>query len=200
MPAREQYEKAVKESVEPNIFHHCLALEACMGGIYDYLAESGELGPNEPPREDWLLAGLVHDIDFSGEFKDSHPANTLQALKKHDLTIPKNIHDIVLAHAAGFPEIAHKQPENKAEWAILCADSLTGLISAVAIIIPSKKLADVKLPSILKRFHKEPKFASGTRREEVTQCELPRGLNIPVDDFIAICFDSMKSIAPSIDL
>lgn len=75
--------QAVAGQLEPNIVNHCLALEACMGGIYDYLQAQGQLGADEPPKEEWMLAGLLHDIDFAGEFKPDHPAKTREALAKY---------------------------------------------------------------------------------------------------------------------
>jgi len=194
---REKYLQAVKAQLEPNIFKHSLALEACMNGIYDYLQSQGQLGQNEPPKEDWLLAGLIHDIDFGGEFKEFHPGKTKEALAKYNLEISDTIHKIVLAHDA---RQTHIKKEWKAQWAIFCADSLTGLIIAVALIYPSKKLSDVKLSSVLKRFLKQPKFAAGTRREEVTMCSRPEGLNIPLEKFIEICLTSMQKIATEIGL
>ena len=62
---RQNYLDALKISLEPNIVSHSLALEACMGGIYDYLSQNNLLKPNELSREDWSLAGLIHDIDYA---------------------------------------------------------------------------------------------------------------------------------------
>lgn len=194
---RENFFEAVKSQLEQNIVNHSLALEACMGGIYDYLQSLGQLDDNELPKEDWLLAGLIHDIDFGGEFKEQHPHKTLEALDKYGLKISEELHKIILAHAASHTNI---QPKSKAQWAIFCADSLTGLITAVAYVYPSRKLADVKLSSVIKRFLKEPKFAAGTRREEVSMCSNPSGLNMPLDKFIEICLLSMQRIAPDIGL
>ena len=194
---RQKYLEAVKAQLEPNIFKHSLALEACMGAIYDYLLKSNQLTSNESTKEEWLLAGLLHDIDYSGEFKVDHPKRTLEVLAKYGLTISETVHNIIKAHA---PDLTGYQPKNKAEWAIFCADSLTGLIVAVALVYPSKKLADVKLSSVVKRFLKEPKFAAGTRREDVKKCELPQGLNIPLEKFIEICLEAMKGIAEEIGL
>jgi len=194
---RQKYLEAVKAQLEPNIFKHSLGLEACMGGIYDYLLKNNQLTKDEPKREDWLLAGLIHDIDYSGEFKADHPKKTLEVLAKYGLTISETVHNIVKAHA---PEKTGYYPKNKAQWALFCADSLTGLIVAVALVYPSKKLADVKLSSVVKRFLKEPKFAAGTRREDVKKCTLPEGLNIPLEKFIEICLEAMKGVASEIGL
>lgn len=194
---RQKYLQAIKKQLERNIFYHSLALEACMRGIYDYLAANNQLGPNEPPKDDWLLAGLVHDIDYSGEFKPDHPNKTKEALAKYGLEISESVHNIIKSHS---PDLTGRQPQTKADWAIFCADSLTGLIVATTLVYPSKKIADVKLSSVLKRFLKEPKFAAGTRREEVKLCTKPDGLNIPLEKFIEICFESMKSVASEIGL
>ena len=193
---RQPYLNAIKSSVETNIFYHSLALEACMNGIYDYLQQNNRLSPNNPPKDDWLLAGLIHDIDYGGEFKDQHPLKTKEALAKFGLEISYSVYQIVQSHDAR----QNLTYTNQAQWAILCAYSLTGLIVATALVYPTKKLAEVKSSSVVKRFHKEPRFAAGTRRDEVAKCELPDGLNIPVDKFIEICLFSMQKIALEINL
>lgn len=194
---RENIVKVLREHLELNILNHSLALEACMGGVYDYLEANGQLDSNEPTKEDWTIAGLLHDVDYSSEFKDEHPSKTKEALDKYGLEVSDTVMHIIKAHA---PELTDVNPETKADWAILCADSLTGFMVAVALILPSKKLEDVKLSSVLKRFRKEPKFAAGTRRDEVTMCEKSEGLNIPLEKFIEICLESMKKIADKIGL
>jgi uncharacterized protein len=194
---RQKFVEAVKAQLEPNIFSHSLALEACMGGIYDYLALQGQLGDSEPPREEWVLAGLIHDIDYAGEFKVDHPNKTKEALAKYGLEISGSVDHIVKAHGPSWSGVV---PVSKADWAIFCADSLTGLIVAVALIYPSKKLAEVKLSSVMKRFLKDPRFAAGTRRDEVAQCENAGGLNIPLEKFVEICLVAMQGIAAEIGL
>jgi predicted hydrolase (HD superfamily) len=192
-----QYFNAVQKQLEQNIFYHSLALEACMSGLYDYLKENNQLDSNEPPKEDWVLAGLIHDIDYVGDFKKDHPNKTKEALDKYNLELPESVDSIVKAHA---PSLTGVEPKSKAQWSIFCADSLTGLITAVALIYPSKKLADVKVSSVLKRFLKEPRFAAGTRRDEVKMCENKDGLNMPLERFIEVCLKSMQAIAPRIGL
>lgn len=193
----QKYREAVKTQLDEKIYTHSLALEACLGGLYDYFVENSLLNEAEPSKEDWLLAGLIHDIDYSGEYKETHPQNTKAVLAKYNLEITDTVHHIVLSHA---PELTGVKPVTKAEWSIFCADSLTGLIMAVAYVCPSRKLADVKVSSVLKRFLKEPKFAAGTRRDEVALCTNPDGLNLPLEKFIEICLTSMQAIAPDMGL
>lgn len=192
---RQKYLDAVKSNLETNIFYHSLALEACMLGLYDYLQSNNQLDGSEPTREEWGIAGLVHDIDYAGETKDQHPLKTLEVLKKYNLEISPIVDRIVKDHDA-----RQALPANKAGWAIRCADSLTGLITAVALVYPTKKLADVKVSSVLKRFLKEPKFAAGTRRDEVILCQDADKLAIPLEKFIEICLLAMQSIARDINL
>ena len=193
---RQLYYDAVKANLDTNIFYHSLALEACMGGIYDYLKLNNQLEAGEPCRDDWTLAGLVHDIDYAGDTKEDHPAKTQEVLAKSNLEISDTVDNLVKAHAEHSGVI----PKNKAGWAIRCADSLTGLIVAVALVYPTKKLVDVKVSSVLKRFLKEPKFAAGTRRSEVILCQDTDKLAIPLEKFIEICLDSMRKIASEIKL
>lgn len=192
---RQKYYDAVKSQLEPNIFYHSLALEACMGGIYDYLDSQGQIEAGEPSRNDWTLAGLVHDIDYAGDTKNDHPTKTREVLQKYNLEISPTVDQIIKDHCASTG-----LPKNKAGWAIRCADSLTGLIVAVALIYPSKKLLDVKVSSVLKRFLKEPRFAAGTRRDEVILCQDADKLNIPLEKFIEICLPSMQTISNEINL
>ncbi len=194
---RQKYLDAIKTQLEINIFRHSLAVEACMDGVYEYLKSNGQFRPDEPIKEDWLLAGLIHDIDYSGEFKDDHPHKTREALAKYGLTISDAVHRIIQAHAAKHSGI---NPVSQADWTIFCADSLTGLITAVALIYPTKKLAEVKTSSVLKRFLKQPNFAAGTRRDEVALCSKEEGLNIPLEKFIEICLAAMQKIAPDLGL
>ena len=194
---RQSYFNALKNSLEPNIVSHSLALESCMAGIYDYLSQNNLLKSDELSKDDWTLAGLIHDIDYVGEFKEDHPNKTKQALAKFNLEISDDVDKIIKAHA---PSLTGVKTKSQAQWSIFCADSLTGLIVAVAFVYPSRKLSDVKVSSVLKRFLKEPRFAAGTRRDEVKMCELSEGLNIPLEKFIEICLISMQQIAPEIGL
>src|SRR3989338_6812752 len=194
---RQKYVDALRKQLEPNVFNHSLALEACMGGLYDYFQQNNQLIKDQGAKEDWMLAGLLHDIDYSGEFKPTHPQKTLEALAKYGLTISETVHNIIKAHA---PDLTGYQPKNKAEWSIFCADSLTGLIMAVAFVYPSRKLADVKLSSVVKRLLKDLRFAAGTRREDIKKCTDSTGLNLPIEKFVEICLNAMKNIAMEIGL
>ena len=134
---REVYLSAVKTQLDTNIFNHSLALEACMSGLYNYFKNNNLLDINEPSKDEWMLAGLIHDIDFSGDYKQFHPTKTREVLSKFNLEISDRIYNTIQAHDSRISGI---KCINKAEWSIFCADSLTGLIVAVALVYPTKKL------------------------------------------------------------
>ncbi len=193
---RQKFADAVKSNLENNIYNHSLSLEACMLGLYDYFKSSNLLDDTEPTREEWGISGLIHDIDFAGETKELHPLRTKEVLAKYGLEINDTVQQIILSHDKRQNIVM----DSKAKWSIYCADSLTGLITAVAFVYPDRKLASVKVSSVLKRFLKEPKFAAGTRRDEVAECAKPEGLNLPLEKFIEICLTSMQSIASTLGL
>ncbi len=188
---------AVKTQLDEKIFVHSLALRSCMGDLYDYFSANNLLNPDEPTKEDWLLAGLIHDIDYSDPWKEEHPNKTREALAKYNLEISDTVVDIIKSHS---PKNTGVEPKSKAQWSLFCADSLTGLIMATAYVYPSRKIADVKPSSIIKRFLKEPRFAAGTRRDEVILCEREDGLNLKLDQLVEICLAAMQKVADSLGI
>ena len=193
----EEYLSAVKSQLDEKIFIHSLALQACMGGLYDYFSSKNLLSTDEPKKDDWLLAGLIHDIDYSDPFKEEHPNKTQEALKKYNLEVSDTVLNIIKAHA---PERTGVKPVSKAQWSLFCTDSLTGLIMATAYVYPSRKIIDVKPSSIINRFLKEPRFAAGTRRDEVILCEREDGLNLKLDTLVEICLTSMQKVSDNLGL
>jgi len=150
MISREQAICLINENVSNvNIRKHMLAVEALMGGIYDALKSRGgkNLGGT---REGWLMAGLLHDGDYCEEV----PANmqgvqvALWAREK-GFEIPENVARAMAAHNRENTKV---EPKTLMDWALFIGDSLTGLIVATALVTPSKKLSDVTVESILKKF------------------------------------------------
>ncbi len=64
------------------------------------------------------------------------------------------------------------EPKSLMDWSLFCCDSLTGLIVAATLVLPSRKLADVTVERVMNRF-KEKSFARGTRREDLPALQLP---------------------------
>jgi predicted hydrolase (HD superfamily) len=102
-----------------------------------------------------------------------------------------------MAHAVLCHNQAHGiPPETRLDKALFCADPLTGLITAAALVRPDKKLAGVEVKSLKKKF-KEKSFAAGASREQIAQCT---ELGIELEEFLELGLGAMKGIAPSLGL
>jgi predicted hydrolase (HD superfamily) len=86
--------------------------------------------------------------------------------------------------------------ETRLDKALFCADPITGLITAAALVRPDKKLAGVEVKSIKKRF-KEKSFAAGAKREQIATCS---ELGLELDEFIALSLEAMKGVAEDLGL
>jgi len=164
-----------------NLFKHCLAVEACMRAVAEKFDQD---------VEQWGLAGILHDLDYEITEKDPerHTVETLKILEEFD--IPPEILNAISAHAALKP------CESLMEWAIFSIDPLTGLIIAATLMHPSKKLKEVDV-EFIKRRYKEKSFARGAKREEIEQIS---NINLELDDFIGICLGAMQGIDKELGL
>jgi putative nucleotidyltransferase with HDIG domain len=165
-----------------NLVSHCVATEAIMLALADRLGAGDD-------RDRWGLAGLLHDLDYAetGEEPERHGYVTAGMLE--DLVDEEIVHAI-LAHA-------HKAPRETAmDRALYAADPTTGFIVAAALVRPEKKLENVELRSLKKRW-KEKAFARGASREQMATCE---DLGLERDEFLRISLDAMKARAGELGL
>ena len=176
--------KLVKEHVsKETLLKHMYAVEAIMKETAEFLNED---------KEKWRLIGLIHDIDF--EKTENDP-------KRHTLVAEEILEDYVddemirTIKAHNFENVG-VQPEAKAEKALIAADAVSGLIIACALVIPSKKLADVKVDSIAKKF-KQKDFARNCGRERILFCEQ---IGIPREKFFEISLKALQSISNELGL
>ncbi|NMC36208.1 HDIG domain-containing protein [Candidatus Beckwithbacteria bacterium] len=170
-----------------NLVKHMLAVGACMKALARYFNEDEEM---------WEVAGIVHDGDYE-MFKDTpekHPSKIVEMLEEKGVD-PKII-KASLRHGWGW-KADISEPETNMEWSLYACDELTGLITAVTLVRPSKKLADVKVEDVLKKWGKKD-FAKGALRENIDFCE-PK-LGIKREDFIAICLKAMQGISNELGL
>jgi predicted hydrolase (HD superfamily) len=102
-----------------------------------------------------------------------------------------------MAHAILCHNETHSIPlETKLDKALFCADPLTGLIIAAALVRPDKKLAGVEAKSVRKRF-KEKSFAAGANREQISQCS---EIGLELDEFIELGLKAMQGVAVDLSL
>ncbi|KKQ37478.1 MAG: HDIG domain protein, partial [Candidatus Woesebacteria bacterium GW2011_GWA1_37_7] len=89
------------------------------------------------------------------------------------------------------------EPKTKMQWALYCCDELTGLIVAVALVKPDKKLSSVTVDSVMKKWN-STSFAAGVDRKQIKECE-PR-LGIPLEEFVGIALSAMQAIHEDLGL
>ena len=179
-----------------NIVKHMVALEALMGGMHDKLREmgrgEGELGGT---KEEYMLAGLLHDGDYCDEVPmEKQGIQIVDWVKEKGYEVPENVAHAMAAHNWSNTGV---EPISLMDWTIFIGDSLTGLIVATCLVLPSRKLADVTVDMVLRRF-KEKNFAAGTRRDEIAWCEEKLGLTL--EDFVKVSLESMQKISNEIGL
>jgi len=164
-----------------NLVKHCLSVEVCMRAM------AARLGRDPEP---WGLAGILHDLDYELTEKspDLHTTETTKILEPLGLQ-PEVIHAIQ-AHAGHVP------CESDIDRAIYSIDPLTGLIIAAVLMHPTKKIKNVDLEFIQRRY-KEKSFARGARREEIEKCSQ---LGLGLDEFIDICLKAMQGIEADLGL
>lgn len=172
---------------------HCLAVGYAMKALGEHFkAEDVDL---------WEIAGILHDADWE-ETKDDHSKHTRKTVEwirqgahpeAKDET--EKLIRIILSH--NCHNNGEKMPENTTEWSLYTCDELTGIIVATALILPSKKLADVRVDSVIKKFNSK-NFAAAVDRDGIRMCE--EKLGIPLRDFIAIVLAGMQNGATELEL
>jgi len=197
MITREQALELINVRVyNKNIVKHMVALEALMGGMHDKLREmgrgEGELGGT---KEEYMLAGLLHDGDYCDEVPvEIQGIQIVDWAKEAGYIVPENVAHAMAAHNWHNTGV---EPKSLMDWTIFTGDSLTGLIVATCLVLPSRKLADVTVDMVLRRF-KEKNFAAGTRRDEIAMCQ--EKLGISLEDFVSISLKSVQNISSEIGL
>jgi predicted hydrolase (HD superfamily) len=178
----------------PGLRKHCLAVESAMGVLYEYFASKGTAGPCD--RSVWTLAGLLHDADWEvcRDEPSQHTLKTLVWLREAGVQHNQLI-DAILTHAHHVT--SYRRPESLLEWSLYCCDELTGLIVATALILPSKKLADVTVESVIKKMGSKS-FAAAIDREGIKMCE--EKLGIKLEEFVGIVLKGMRASADSLGL
>lgn len=188
---RKEALKFLNENVEnKNIIKHMLAAEAMMKA----LAQQCKV-QSAKDIEEWGLAGLLHDGDYNPSVPvEQQGIKVTEMLEEKGFMIPEEVDHAMAAHNRENTGI---EPKSLMDWSLFCGDSLTGLIVASCLVLPSKKLADLTVESVLKRF-KESSFAKGTRREDIALCE--EKLKIPLPEFVEITLKAMQKISDNLGL
>jgi len=184
MLTRDEALSLVKKNIaKRNVVYHVYAVEAIMRSVAKHFGED---------EYKWGLVGLLHDIDY--EKTEATP-------EKHSLLAEGILKGLVpdeLIKAVKTHNFRHTglMPETRMEKALIASDAVSGLLVACALVMPSKKLMDVKVETVAKKF-KDKDFARGADRERILFCE---EIGIPREKFFEIALNGLKSIAPQIGL
>ena len=165
---------------------HMLSVEA---GMRAYARRYGA------DEETWGTVGLLHDFDYerySDVAAEGHPIVGSRTLLEQGW--PEEIIRCILSHATEVSGVERQTPMEKALFAV---DELTGLITAVTLVRPSRNIADVKVSSIKKKW-KDKAFAAGVHRDEIELAAADLG--VPLDEHIGVVLAAMQGIAPTLGL
>ncbi len=160
---------------------HHLAVEAAMRWYARKFGQDENL---------WGNVGLIHDFEYE-KYPDQHPQKGGEILR--ELGWPENLVRAVMAHG----DHLNIQRTELIEKTLYAVDELTGLVIAVALVRPSKKLADVDVAAVKKKW-KDKAFARGVNREQVVKGAAELG--IPLDEHIQNVIDALKEAAPALGL
>jgi len=143
--------------------------------------------------EKWGLAGLLHDIDVEMTNADPYTHALVGAKMLSEMGLDEDIVDAIRMHNE---EATGLKRSTLFQHALAAGETITGLITATAMVYPDRKVASVKSKSVTKRM-KEKAFAASVRRESIMECEK---IDLSLDEFAALSIAAMASIADKIGL
>jgi len=167
---------------------HMLSVEAAMCAYARHFGED---------EETWAITGLLHDFDYERFPNDAqaadaeHPAEGVRHLRT--LGVSDDVCDAILGHAhyTGVPRTT------RLAQALFACDELCGLLTACALVKPSKAIADVEVPGVRKKL-KDKAFARGVNRNDIV--EGAAALGMPLDEHIAFVLGALRAVAPALGL
>lgn len=184
IPNRQDALKLLEKYYESdNLYKHAFAVEGVMRHFAKLFDED---------EEKWGVIGLIHDLDYD-LYPDKHCIMTEKILRENNW--PEDYIRSILSHGYGI--CTDVEPIEKMEKVLYTIDELTGLITATALMRPSKSLMDLEVKSVRKKF-KDKSFAGGVNRDLIkTGCE---SLGMDLNDVIYETIMGMRQVAKELDL
>jgi len=180
---QEAKELFLKYNQTESLINHGKSVE----GVMRYFANKH--GEDE---EKWGIIGLVHDLDYE-KYPDEHCIWTKKILEEADWD--EEYIRAILSH--GYGMCTDIEPKTLLEKTLFAIDELTGLITACALVRPSKSVMDLEVSSVKKKW-KLKAFAAGANREVIAQgAEM---LGVSLEELIQDTIDGMKTIAKDVGL
>jgi putative nucleotidyltransferase with HDIG domain len=165
------------------LIKHSLAVEAIMNEVAKILGKDTDL---------WRLTGLLHDLDFeyTKEDPDKHAMLTSQMIEG---MLPEKGINAIKAHNYMHTDYL---PSNPIDKMLIASDAVSGLIIATALVVPSKKLADVKIETLKNKF-KDNSFARGCNRARIELCS---DVGMELDKFLETSLRALQNISDKLNL
>jgi predicted hydrolase (HD superfamily) len=181
---REESLALVREFVKnEGLIKHMLSVETCMRFYAEKFGEDVEA---------WGQLGLIHDFDWEiHPTLDGHPVKGAPILRERGIL--EDIIQDILSHGVdtGVPRNTLRRK------ALMACDEITGLVTAVALVRPSRSLLDLE-PSSVKKKWKDKAFAAGTNRDEMA--EAAQDFGIELWEHVGNVITAMRRIAPELGL
>ena len=184
MLTREQaWALLTEHTTSPVLIRHALAVEASMRAMAERMGGDPEY---------WGAIGLLHDFDFERHpTAEEHPFAGAKILRERGY--PDQVADDVLSHAT-YGGVPRDTPLRKALYAV---DELSGFITAVTLVRPTKSLSDVEPASVRKKM-KDKAFARAVNREDIVNGAAELGVEL--DELIVTVRDALKPVAGDLGL
>ncbi len=166
-----------------SLIKHCIAVESVMS----YLAR--KYGEDE---QKWRVVGLVHDVDYE-MYPDEHPK------RARDILEPKGYPEeyIRAVESHGWIRVTDVEPQSLMERCLFAIDELTGLVTATALVRPSKSVMDMKAKSVKKKW-KDRRFSANVDRELIEKGA--EKLGVELSELITDTIMGMREVADDIGL
>jgi putative nucleotidyltransferase with HDIG domain len=184
IPTREKAMELLKEyNQNESLIKHALAVEAVMVHFAELFGED---------KEKWGIVGLIHDLDYE-KYPDQHCIKAREILEERNW--PEDYIHAVQSH--GWQICSDVEPVERMEKVLYTIDELTGLISATAIMRPSKSILDLTVKSVKKKW-KQKSFAAGVNRDIIEKGAQMLGMEL--DQVIDETIKGMQKVAEEIGL
>lgn len=184
IPNREEaYELLKKYNKDESLIKHALSVEAVMLHFAELFEED---------KEKWRIIGLVHDLDYE-LYPEEHCRKTKEILEKRNW--PQDYIRAIQSH--GWKLCTDVEPIEKMEKVLYTIDELTGLITATALVRPSKSILDMKVKSVKKKWNQKS-FAAGVNREVIENGANMLGMELT--EVIEETIKAMQKVAEDIGL
>ena len=166
-----------------SLVRHMFSVEAVMRAYAEQLGEDVEL---------WGLTGLLHDFDW-----EIHPTDHKHPLAGLPILREAGAPEIILDAIAGHSDHTGVPRQTLMAKALFACDEITGLVTAVALVRPSRSLNDLEASSVRKKW-KDKAFAAGANREVIAQGAQEFGVDLW--QHVDFCIKAMRKIAKDLDL